>query len=54
MCWDIPTITKLRHVYKHDIDGLLSVGNTQKKVEGEVMSNLTTVHMVARGKNIFI
>jgi len=36
---------------KHDFDGLFSVVNTQKKMEREVLSNVTTgttAHMVAR------
>jgi hypothetical protein len=47
----------LRYVYKHDIDGLLSVGNTQKKMEIEVLSSLETVpiaHMVAREKKKYL
>ena len=52
-CWDIPTITKKRYVYKHGIDGLLSVGDTQKKMEREVLSSLAKgpkARMVAREK----
>jgi hypothetical protein len=46
--------TGLRYVYEHDIDELLSVGNTQKKMEKKVFSIVTTAHMLAKEKTYLI
>jgi hypothetical protein len=48
---------KLRHVYKHDIDRLSSVVNSQKKMERAVLSSLGTgskAHVVARKKKRYL